>query len=91
MRLSSRSYRSLPPRPSDQFVFGGLELVYHAPTGMLVYAIDPAASGGGFRLRYEGAGSVTLSDDPQLLAVNLALQRWLRRISFSSVTQQRVI
>ena len=36
-----------------------------------VYAINPVASGGGFHLRYEGAAGVTLSDDPQLLAVNL--------------------
>ena len=38
---------------------------------MSVYAIDPAASGGGFHLRYEGAAGVTLCNDPQLLAVNL--------------------
>ena len=64
MSFNSRSYRSLPPRPSDQRVFGGLELVHNAPTGMFMYAIDPAASGGGFRLRYEGATGVALSDDP---------------------------
>ena len=38
---------------------------------MPVYAIHPAASGVGFHLRYKGAAGVTLSDDPQLLAVNL--------------------
>ena len=41
MRFNSFSYRSLPPWPSDQRVFGELELVHHAPTGMSVYAIDP--------------------------------------------------
>ena len=71
MRFNSRSYPSLPPRPSDQRVFGELNLVHHTPTDMSVYAIDPAASGGGFHLRYEGAAGATLSDDPQLLAVNL--------------------
>ena len=35
------------------------------------YAINPVASGGGFHLRYDGALGVTLSDEPQLLAVNL--------------------
>ena len=71
VRLSSRSYRSLPPRPSDQRVFGELELVHHASKGMSVYAIDPDASGGGFHLCHEGAVGVTLSDDPQLLPVNV--------------------
>ena len=71
MRVNSRSYRSLPPRRSDQRDFGELELVHHAPTGMSVYAFDPAASGGSFHLRYEGASGVTLSGDLQLLAVNL--------------------
>ena len=70
-RNSSRSYCSLPPRPSNQRVFGELELVHHAPTGMSVYAIDSAASGGGFHLRYEGAAGAALSDDPQMLAVNM--------------------
>ena len=72
MRFNSRSYHYLPPRPSDQRVFGKLEIVRHAPTGMSVYAIDPAASGGGFHLPYEGAAGVTLSVDYQLLAVTLA-------------------
>ena len=71
MHFNSRSCRPLPPRPSDQRVCGELELVHHTPTGMSVYTIDPAASGGGFHLRYEGATGVTQSDDPQLLAVNL--------------------
>ena len=71
MRFNGRSYRSLPLRPSDQRVFGELEFVHHAPTGMSVYAIDPAARMEVFRLRYEGAAGVTLPDDPQLLAVNL--------------------
>ena len=71
MHFSSRFYRSLPPRPSDLLVFGELDLVHHAPTGMSVYANDPVASGGGFHLRYEGATGVTPSDDCQLLAVYL--------------------
>ena len=69
--LNSRSNPPLPSRPSDQRVFGKLELVHHAPTSMSVYAIDTAASGRSFHLRYEGAAGVTLSDAPQLLPVNL--------------------
>ena len=71
MRLNNRSYRSLPPRPSDHRIFGELELSHHAPAGMRAYAITPVASGGGFHLRYDGTVGVTLSDEPQLLAVNL--------------------
>ena len=71
MHVNSRSYRSRPSRPSDQRAFGELELVHHSPTGMSAYAIDPAPSGESFHLRYEGAAGVTLSNDPQLLAVNL--------------------
>ena len=71
MRLNNRSYRSLPPRPSDHRIFGELELSHHAPAGMRAYAITPVASGGGFHLRYDGTVGVTLSDEPQLLALNL--------------------
>ena len=38
---------------------------------MSVYAVDPAASDEGFRLGDEGAAGVALSDDPQLLEVDL--------------------
>ena len=71
MRFNNRSYRSLPPRPSDHRTFGELELSHHAPAGVRAYAINPVASGGSFHLRYDGAVGVTLSDEPQLLAVNL--------------------
>ena len=38
---------------------------------MSVYAVDPATSGGGLRLLYEGTAGVTQSDNLQLLAVHL--------------------
>ena len=81
MRFNSRSYRFLPPRPPVQRVSGERELIHHDPTGMSVYSIGPAASGEGFHLRYEGAAGVTLSDDPQVLAVNL-----VRSDSFPALT-----
>ena len=71
IRFNDGSYCPLPPRPSDHRVFGELELSHHAPAGMRSYAINPVASGGGFRRRYGGAVGVTLSDEPQLLPVNL--------------------
>ena len=52
-------------------MFGELELSHHAPVGVRAYAIDPVTLGGSFHLRYDGAVGVTLSDEPQLLAVNL--------------------
>ena len=71
MRCNTRSYRALPPRPLDNRVLGELTLSHHATTGVVAFAIDPAASNGAFHLRYNGTIGVTLSDEPQLLAVNL--------------------
>ena len=45
MRFYTRSYPSLPPRPSDLRVFGKLELIHQAPICISVYAVDPATSG----------------------------------------------
>ena len=44
---------------------------HHATTGVSAYAIDPTATDGGFHLLYDGTVGVTLSDEPQLLEVNL--------------------
>ena len=44
---------------------------HHAKTGVSSYAIDPISEDGGFHLLYEGTVGVTLSDEPQLLEVNL--------------------
>ena len=71
MRFNIPSYRSLPPRPFAQRVFGELGFVRHAPTRMFVKAINPIASGGCFHLRYEGISGLAQSDDPHLFAVNL--------------------
>ena len=38
---------------------------------MSAYAIDPTATDGGFHFLYDSALGVTLSDEPQLLEVNL--------------------
>ena len=71
MRFNTRSYRTLAPRPHDNRVFGELTLSHHAKTGVTAYAIDPIAEGGGFHLLYGGKVGITLSDEPQLLEVNL--------------------
>ena len=71
MCFNKCSCHSLTPRPCDHRIFGELELSHHAPADVPAYAKDPFASGGGFHLRYDGAVGVTLSDEPQLLAVNL--------------------
>ena len=51
--------------------FGELRLYHHAKTGVSAYATDPTATDGGSHLLYDGAVGVTLSDEPQLLEVNL--------------------
>ena len=71
MRFINRSYRSVPPRSSDQRMFWTPELSQHAPAGVWAYAINPVASGGGFHFRYDGPIGVILSDEVRLLAVNL--------------------
>ena len=71
MRFNTRSYRALPPRPHDNRVFGELTLSHHATTGVSAYAINPIAADGGFHLLYDGTVGFTLSDEPQLLEVNL--------------------
>ena len=58
-------------RPHDNRVLGELTLSHHATTGVSAYAIDPTATDGGFHLLYDGTVGVTLSDEPQLLEVNL--------------------
>ena len=74
MRFNARSYRSFTPRPSDQRVSGELTLYHHAPMGASAFVPAAPASGGGFHLRDDGADRVTLSDEPQLLAVNLLVR-----------------
>ena len=44
---------------------------HHATTGVSAYVIDPTTTDGGFHLLYDGTVGVTLSDEPQLLEVNL--------------------
>ena len=71
MRSNTRSHRALPPRLHDNRVFDDLTLSHRATTGVSEYVIDPTAIGGGFHLLYNGDVGVTLSDEPQLLEVNL--------------------
>ena len=62
---------SLPPHPHGSRAFGELTLSHHAMTGVSAYAIDPTATDGGSHLLYDGTVGVTLSNEPQLLEVNL--------------------
>ena len=43
MRFNNRTYRSLPPRPSDFRIFSDLELSHHAPAGVRAYDVNPVA------------------------------------------------
>ena len=69
--LTVPSYRALPRPHHDNRAFGRLTLSHHAPTGVSAYAIDPTATEGGIYLLYDGCAGVTMSDEPQLLEVNL--------------------
>ena len=71
MCCNTRSYRAPPPVPQDNRVFGELTLSHHTTTGVWACAVDPTATGGGFHLLYDGTVGFTLSDEPQLLDVNL--------------------
>ena len=62
---------ALCPHGRRTIRFCVLELSHNAPAGVRAYAMGPVASGGSFHLRYDGAVSVTQSDEPQLLAFNL--------------------
>ena len=70
-RFNNRSYRALPPGPHANRVLGELTLSHHATTGVSAYAIDLTATDDSFHLLYDGNVGVTLSDEPQLLEVNL--------------------
>ena len=69
--FNTSSYRALPPRPHDNRVFGELKLSHHATTGVSANVVDPTATDGGFHVLYDGTAGATLSDEPQLLEVNL--------------------
>ena len=71
MHFNTRSYFALPPRPHDNRVFGELTLFHHATTGVSAYAIDSTATDGGFHLLYYDTIGFTLSDEPQVLEVNV--------------------
>ena len=71
MRFSTRSYRALSPRPHVNLVFGELTLSHRATTGVSAYVTDSTATDGGFHLLHDCAIGVTLSDELQLLGVNL--------------------
>lgn len=71
MRLNSRSNCSLPPRTTGRLVFDELGLVQHAPKGVSAYTMDPVASNRGSHLRCESTAGVILSDESQVIAVDL--------------------
>ena len=71
MGFNTRSYPALPPCPLDNRIFGELTLSHHPTTGVSAYAINLTATDGCFHLLHDGTVGITLSDEPQLLEVNL--------------------
>ena len=71
MRFNTRPYRTLPPCPIDSRILGELTLSHDATTGVAAYAVDPAAPNGAFHLLHDSTTGLALSDEPQLVTVNL--------------------
>ena len=69
MRFNTRSYRALPPRPHDHRGFRELTPSHYTSIGVSAYAVDPIAVVSTSSMN--GTVRVTLSDEPQLLEVNL--------------------
>ena len=71
MRFGERSYRTLPPRPRDNRVFGELTLSHQTSTGAAALVSDFSAPAGGYHLLYAGDDGISLSRDHQLVQVSL--------------------
>ena len=70
IRFSERSYRTLPPRPSDNHVFGDLALSHQKSSGTVAFVSDFSAPTGGYHL-YAGDRGISLTRDHQLVQVSL--------------------
>ena len=71
MRFNTRTYRMLPPRPLDNRVFGEYTLAHQDDSGAVAYVPDFTAPADQFQLRYAGPTGTSLSDDHQMIEVNL--------------------
>ena len=71
MRFSERSYRTLPPRPSDNRVLGNLTLSHQHSSGAVAFASDFSAPTGGYHLLYAGDRGISLTRDHQLVQLSL--------------------
>ena len=71
MRFSERSYRTLPPPPSDNRVLGDLTLSHQSSSGAVTLVSDLSAPTGGFHLLHAGDRGIPLTRDHQLVQVSL--------------------
>ena len=69
IRFRERSYRTLPPRPSDNRVLGNLTLSHQHSSGAIDFASDCSAPTGCYRLLYAGDRGISLTRDHQLVPV----------------------
>ena len=80
MRFSERSYRTLPPRPSDNRVLGNLTLSHQHSSGAVAFASDFSAPTGGYHLLYAGDRGISFKRDQYLVPASLvrvtAPQTW---------------
>ena len=71
MRFRERSYRTLPPRPSDNRVLGDLALSQQNSSGTVDFGSDFWARTGCYHLLYAGDRGISFTRDHQLVQVSL--------------------
>ena len=71
MRFSEGSYRTLPPRPSDNRVLGNLTLSHQYSSGAVAFASDFSTPTGGYHLLYAGDRGISFTRCRQLVPVFL--------------------
>ena len=71
MRFSERSYRTLPPRPSDNHVLSNLTLWHQHSGAAVAFTSDFSASRGCYHLLHAGDRGISLTRGHQLVPVSL--------------------
>ena len=83
MRFSERSYRTLPPRPSDNRVLGDLTLSHQNSGGAVAFVSDFSAPTGGYHLLDAGDRGISFTRDHQPVQVFLVRSNGARAVARS--------
>ena len=71
MRFNDRSYRTLPPRPGNNRVWGELMLSLSGSHVTTAFVLDSSAHHKNFHVLYAGVSGITFSRDHRLVEVDL--------------------